>query len=204
MRASRVPSTSGVSSTLCSASINSSGVRCPFSRPAASAASKSTCDTPAGSAIVLHRDEHRGVARRNRRQQQPRRRPSPTRRSPAPSQPAHPSFGSRSISHATNRSAAPRTEPGSSSSSSQWRTCAVTAAPACQDSPRPRDAFSTSDKFAPHSLAQEHADHQIHRITEGGVARRAVLPRSPGAGGRPLRAMPTRWHRGDRRVAPTR
>ncbi len=46
----RVVSTSGVSSTACSASISSSCVSCPFSRPAASAASKSTCETPSGSA----------------------------------------------------------------------------------------------------------------------------------------------------------
>ena len=46
----RVVSTSGVSSTACSVSMTSSWVSCPFSRPKASTASKSTCETPAGNA----------------------------------------------------------------------------------------------------------------------------------------------------------
>ena len=131
MRASRAPSTSGVSSTLCSASMSSSWVRCPFSRPGRQRGVEVDLRHPGGKRVDLHRDEHRdrcpsaGTVSCSLVDDA-----SPTRRSPAPSQPGHPSFGSRSISHATNRSAALRTEPGSSSSSSQCRTCAVTAAPA--------------------------------------------------------------------------
>ncbi len=52
-RSISVVSTSGVSSTACRASISSSCVSCPFSRPIANAASKSTCDTPGGSATCV-------------------------------------------------------------------------------------------------------------------------------------------------------
>ena len=147
MRARRAPSTSGVSSTLCSASISSSGVRVAFlSRPAASAASKSICETPAGSDVGFHRNKSVtfAVGAAIGRAFYGRRRVVVHRRHrPAPSSlfwlPFH----------------EPRYQPIRGSayrgrifefSQPEAYLCRGRRAGSCHDSPRPRDAFSSSVK----------------------------------------------------------
>ena len=152
-RSIKVVSTSGVSSTLCSTSINSSGVSAPWRRPAASAASKSICDTPAGSASCAMdaNDSRRRVG-----QFTP---PSSTAIAESSLTCAIPTLSLLRLPLHEPRyqlvgGSAPG--PGSSSSASQRRTCAVSAARACQDSrsPATRSPFRSGRAAPPRARAR--------------------------------------------------
>ena len=109
------------------------------------------------------------------------RRPPPllTLRSPAPSQLVHSSDRSLSVSHATNRSAALRPEAGSSSSASQRRTCAVSAAPDCHDASRPRDDLAHFEERPPGGFTEQHQHHRIHWIAQFGITRQGLFDGDP-------------------------